>query len=107
MKSIQIVTIALLAILFVHANATTGTLSGSYRKDFYLEDYHESLKSYTTPTDGGRVNLVLQGSSCNLDGIKSQSIDSDIMPPGNLTGMTENERQKLAEWIKAGAPINN
>ncbi len=43
----------------------------------------------------------------NIDGIKSQSIDSDIMPPGNLTGMTENERQKLAEWIKAGAPINN
>ena len=29
------------------------------------------------------------------------------MPPGNLTGMTENERQKLAEWIKAGTPINN
>ena len=43
----------------------------------------------------------------NIDGIKSQSIDSDIMPPGNLTGMTENERQKLAEWIKEGAPINN
>ena len=76
MKSTQIVTIALLAILFVHANATTGTLSGSYRKDFYLKDYHESLKSYTTPTDGGRVNLVLQGSSCNLDGIKSIKINS-------------------------------
>ena len=43
----------------------------------------------------------------NIDGIKSQSIDSDIMPPGNLTGMTEIERQKLAEWIKAGTPINN
>ena len=42
MKSTQIVIIALLAILFVHANATTGTLSGSYRKDFYLKDYHES-----------------------------------------------------------------
>ena len=76
MKSTQIVTIALLAILFVHANATTGTLSGSYRKDFYLKDYHESLKSYTTPTDGGRVNLVLQGSSCNLDVIKSIKINS-------------------------------
>ena len=84
MKSTQIVTIALLAILFVHANATTGTLSGSYRKDFYLKDYHESLKSYTTPTDGGRVNLVLQGSSCNLDVIKSSDI---LIPPPEDEGL--------------------
>ena len=76
MKSIQIVTIALLTVFLVHANATTGTLSGSYRKDYYLKDYHESLKSYTTPTDGGRVNVILQGSSCNLDGIKSIKINS-------------------------------
>ena len=43
----------------------------------------------------------------NIDGIKSQSIDSDIMPPGNLTGMTQSERDKIAEWIKSGSPINN
>ena len=43
----------------------------------------------------------------NIDNIKAQSIDSDIMPPGNLTGMTENERKKIAEWIKVGTPINN
>ena len=43
----------------------------------------------------------------NIEKIKAQSIDSDIMPPGNLTGMTENERNKIANWIIQGANINN
>ena len=43
----------------------------------------------------------------NINKIKAQTIDSDIMPPGNLTGMTENERNKIRSWIKLGANINN
>ena len=43
----------------------------------------------------------------NLSTIKAQSIDSDIMPPGNITGMTEAERNKLKIWIESGASINN
>ena len=43
----------------------------------------------------------------NIDKIKAQVIDSDVMPPGNLTGMTENERKKISLWIKLGAKINN
>ena len=43
----------------------------------------------------------------NLSSIKAQSIDSDIMPPGNITGMTEVERNKLKIWIESGASINN
>ena len=43
----------------------------------------------------------------NIDKIKSQSIDSDIMPPGNLTGITEDERNKIRLWIDQGADINN
>ena len=43
----------------------------------------------------------------NIDKIKSQSIDSDIMPPGNLTGMTLNERRKIELWIIQGSNINN
>ena len=42
----------------------------------------------------------------NLDNIKAQSIDSDLMPPGNITGMTEVERQKIKRWIESGAIIN-
>ena len=43
----------------------------------------------------------------NINKIKAQTIDSDIMPPGNLTGMTENERNKIRSWIELGANINN
>ena len=43
----------------------------------------------------------------NIGKIKAQVIDSDIMPPGNLTGMTESERNKINLWIHQGANINN
>ena len=43
----------------------------------------------------------------NIDKIKAQSIDSDIMPPVNLTGMTKDERNKINSWIIQGAKINN
>jgi len=43
----------------------------------------------------------------NIDKIKAQVIDSDIMPPGNLTGITESERKKISLWIELGAEINN
>ena len=43
----------------------------------------------------------------NIDKIKAQAIDSDIMPPGNLTGITESERIKINKWILQGSLINN
>ena len=43
----------------------------------------------------------------NINKIKSQAIDTDIMPPGNLTGITESEKKKIDLWIKQGANINN
>ena len=43
----------------------------------------------------------------NIYKIKTQAIDSDIMPPGNLTGMTKAERNKIKLWIDLGANINN
>ena len=43
----------------------------------------------------------------NIDKIKAQAIDLDIMPPGNLTGITETERMKINNWILQGSPINN
>lgn len=35
----------------------------------------------------------------HLTMIKKQAVDSQIMPIGNLTGMTEEERQLLGQWI--------
>ena len=43
----------------------------------------------------------------NINSIKAQSIDSNIMPPGNITGMTSQERKKIRIWIEKGANINN
>jgi len=43
----------------------------------------------------------------NINKIKAQAIDSDIMPPANLTGMTETERNKIKLWINLGSNINN
>ena len=63
----------------------------------FLRSYYESLEEPGGPSD------ILN----NIDLIKSQSIHSDAMPPGNVTGMTEKERKKIEIWINMGAKINN
>ena len=40
----------------------------------------------------------------NLAKIKAQAVDSEVMPLGNLTGMTPKERATLGRWIDAGGP---
>ena len=42
----------------------------------------------------------------NLSIIQAQAVDSDAMPPGNMTGITQQEREKLLLWIQQGANIN-
>jgi uncharacterized membrane protein len=37
--------------------------------------------------------------------IEQQTVLSDIMPLGNATGMTVEDRRKLGAWIAAGAPL--
>ncbi len=36
--------------------------------------------------------------------VKKVAVDAEIMPLGNTTGMTRAEREKLGQWIEAGAP---
>jgi len=36
--------------------------------------------------------------------IYTQSVESDVMPPGNMTGMTTDERAILGRWYLNGAP---
>ena len=43
----------------------------------------------------------------NLKLIKAQAIDSEIMPPNNVTSITKNERNILRVWVEQGANINN
>jgi uncharacterized membrane protein len=39
------------------------------------------------------------------DAIRVQAVDSKAMPLGNVTGMTDEERETLGAWIAAGAPV--
>jgi uncharacterized membrane protein len=52
---------------------------------------------YDTPSD------ILK----NLKLIKAQALDAEIMPPNNITGITNTERNILKVWIQQGANINN
>ena len=52
---------------------------------------------YDTPSD------ILK----NLKLIKSQALDAEIMPPNNITGITNTERNILKVRIQQGANINN
>jgi uncharacterized membrane protein len=36
--------------------------------------------------------------------IKAQAVDTEIMPLGNMTNMTDQERKVLGQWIGGGAP---
>jgi uncharacterized membrane protein len=37
--------------------------------------------------------------------IHAQAVASQVMPPGNLTGITPEERALLGAWIARGAPV--
>jgi uncharacterized membrane protein len=41
--------------------------------------------------------------AAQADRIEGQAVDSNAMPPGNVTGMTDEERELLARWIAQGA----
>ena len=51
--------------------------------------------------------FLFESGENNIDKIQAQVINSDIMPPGNITGITKVERNKINLWIKLGAFINN
>lgn len=39
--------------------------------------------------------------------IQAQAVSAKVMPPGNLTGITDEERAALGRWIEAGAKIDD
>ena len=43
--------------------------------------------------------------AARAEAIRAQAVDSQAMPLGNATGMTEAERKALGAWIAAGAPV--
>lgn len=47
---------------------------------------------------------TLEQAARHAEQIRQMVVATDVMPPGNLTEMTSDERRLLAEWIAAGAP---
>jgi uncharacterized membrane protein len=58
-----------------------------------------------TSAPGGVVLDTPEQIADRADAIRAQAVDSTAMPLGNVTGMTEEEREALGTWIAAGAPV--
>ena len=69
------------------------------------EVVHQSAAIY----DGGQAVVYDTANDIikNIKLIKAQAVDSEIMPPNNLTGITNQERETLRVWIEQGANTNN
>jgi uncharacterized membrane protein len=58
-----------------------------------------------TEAPKGLVLDSVEKAARNAQKIQQMAIVTNVMPPANLTGMTEGERKLLAQWIEAGAPV--
>lgn len=47
---------------------------------------------------------TLERAASHAQQIRQVALSTTVMPPANMTGMTEDERKLLADWIAAGAP---
>jgi uncharacterized membrane protein len=60
-------------------------------------------EGFTAPPAGVRFDTAEQ-IVAQADAIRRQAVDSRAMPLGNVTGMTDEERELLGTWIEQGAP---
>jgi len=84
---------------------------------FTAQDAHQIIEMHCaschseTPTDDiftdapGDVRFdTLEDIRLMSGRIQARAVDTDTMPPGNLTEMTEEERAQLGAWIASGMP---
>lgn len=63
-----------------------------------------TMPGVASPPNGVRMDTPEQIQT--LAGlIKARTVDDRAMPPGNVTGITEDERATLKRWVEVGAPI--
>jgi uncharacterized membrane protein len=62
-----------------------------------------SMDGFTEAPKGFVID-TLDKAARHADQIRQMAVATDVMPPGNLTEMTADERRLLADWIAAGAP---
>ena len=59
--------------------------------------------AFTAPPLGLALDTAAQANAAAAK-IKAQAVDTEIMPLGNTTSITAEERELLGRWINAGAP---
>ncbi|KUR75627.1 urate hydroxylase PuuD [Novosphingobium sp. FSW06-99] len=64
---------------------------------------HPTNPAFATPPLGVELDSYAHASAV-AQRIKAVAVDAQIMPLGNTTGITLDERRKLGAWIAAGAP---
>jgi uncharacterized membrane protein len=96
-------------VMLMSANVLTEKASGEKISDAEIKGMirkHCSACHSDTPTHadwseaplGAKFDTMAEVKS-HAEKIKSQAVDSDAMPLGNETGMTDEERKKLGDWI--------
>jgi uncharacterized membrane protein len=63
---------------------------------------HPTDAAFTSPPLGALLDSY-EHASALAPKIKTMAVDSEVMPLGNMGGMTEEERAKLGDWIAGGA----
>lgn len=63
-----------------------------------------TFPGFVQPPAGLRLETAAQAAAA-AQKIQQQTITTQVMPPGNLTKMTDEERNKLARWLAAGTPM--
>lgn len=64
---------------------------------------HPTNTAFTAPPLGVQLDSYAHASAVT-ERIKKVAVDADVMPLGNMTGMTKADREKLGQWIAEGAP---
>jgi uncharacterized membrane protein len=64
---------------------------------------HPTNPAFATPPLGLVLDSYEHVSAASAR-IRARAVDTETMPMGNTTGMTQAERQKLGAWIAAGTP---
>lgn len=62
-----------------------------------------TFPGFVQPPAGLRLETAAQAAAA-AQKIQQQVITTKVMPPGNLTKITDDERRALARWLAAGAP---
>ena len=105
---------ALISVTYVSMERGRSTASGQHVTyaqirpllEKHCTDCHSAKPTHAefTAPPLGLVLTDYDHASAAAPKIKAMAVDSEVMPLGNTSGMTKEEREKLGAWIAAGTP---